>query len=621
MSLHEETAGSGYDAPVPELDDHRHQIPTIQRPERSRRGTFDSLYATAPLDDVCGANLSHYNSRHAEEAIVDDDGDQSPMSPRSRRLTVDTILTTGDRSVSPPNSVKAFAEARRRDRGMSVSEDRGDDVGSIRSNRTAQSNKQSFISKRQTIQDAEAMSIASNLTAKEDVCFPMQEEHGRSTFTIDYEVLDNLLHAQGKDEEENALQSQVSGRSFPNLVQQTPTDARDSAFVTTNGDFVGSSVSNEKTEKTDSASVKSGVDGKTIAPPLSDPNRFSFFSSAWESTAHASTLGGLLFSGEDVRHLFSFPHGETDGVWWLNVAHPTEDEIRALCKAFGIHPLTMEDIITQEAREKIELFPSYYFASFRSFMIVEDDGEIEYEPFNIYVVVFREGTLSFTYAQNGHASHVRKRISMLKDYVALSSDWICYALIDHIVDSFAPVIYKLEREIDTIEDEVFVARPEDMSEFLRKMGQVRKQTMSLSRLLNGKADVLRGFTKRCNPDYQVTPRLDIGMYLGDIQDHIVTMHNNLQHFEKILTRTHSNYLGHLTIESIANGTKVNNVLSKITLVGSIIVPLNLVCGLFGMNVRVPFQDHDGLEPFLTILGCLIAFTMLLVWILRRWKYI
>jgi magnesium transporter len=44
------------------------------------------------------------------------------------------------------------------------------------------------------------------------------------------------------------------------------------------------------------------------------------------------------------------------------------------------------------------------------------------------VVVFREGTLSFSFEPNSHASHVRKRITALKDYVALSSDWICYAL-------------------------------------------------------------------------------------------------------------------------------------------------------------------------------------------------
>lgn len=117
-----------------------------------------------------------------------------------------------------------------------------------------------------------------------------------------------------------------------------------------------------------------------------------------------------------------------DGVWWLNMNNPTDEEIRAICKAFGVHPLTIEDICTQETREKIELFPSYYFACFRSFHVEEVDDGQQYEPFNIYVVVFREGTLSFSFSPNPHAANVRKRITMLKDYVALSADWICYAL-------------------------------------------------------------------------------------------------------------------------------------------------------------------------------------------------
>lgn len=421
----DDSTGSGYDTPVPEFDDHRFQVPTIQLPERARRGTFDSLYAAAQLGSVEG-DLFKVHSHAIDDEILDDDDAPSPRTPRSRRPTVDSVLTAGSRGPSPPNSVKAFAEARRCDRGMSVSESCGEDVASIRSGRSIYS-KRSFISKRQTIQDAECASIQSNLTAEEDVCFPLQDEH-RSGGYVDFNILENFILAEAEQE---ALERQASNRSFPNLVQPTKDYQQSSAIMTAEGDFIGMQpVLSEKIEPdTDSLSVKSKTSVKAAKQqqPI-DNNRFSFFSSAWESTAHASSLGGLLFGGEDVRHLFSFPKDEPDGVWWLNVAFPTEDEVRTICKAFGIHPLTVEDIITQEPREKIELFPSYYFASFRSFTIETEDGEVEYEPFSCYVVVFRQGTLSFTYAQNGHASHVRKRIGLLKDYVALSSDWICYAL-------------------------------------------------------------------------------------------------------------------------------------------------------------------------------------------------
>jgi magnesium transporter len=201
-------------------------------------------------------------------------------------------------------------------------------------------------------------------------------------------------------------------------------------MVTVDGDILepvsDDSMTREKTNQTVQSHNEGSVAEKQPVPV--DPNRFSFFSSAWESTIHAADFGDLVLPGEDLRGLFELPDEEEDGVWWLNINAATKEEVQSICKAFGIHPLTIEDIITQEAREKIELFPSYYFACFRSFSVVEEDDGIEYEPFNTYVIVFREGTLSFSFEPNSHAAQVRKRITALKDYVSLSSDWICYAL-------------------------------------------------------------------------------------------------------------------------------------------------------------------------------------------------
>jgi len=191
---------------------------------------------------------------------------------------------------------------------------------------------------------------------------------------------------------------------------------------------------------------------------------------------------------------------------------------------------------------------------------------------------------------------------------------------DDIVDSFGPVIRQIELEADAIEDEVFVMREDDSNSFLRRIGWVRKNCLALLRLLGGKADVLRGFTKRCNENYKVTPRMDIGMYLGDIQDHVVTMATNLGHFEKILSRAHSNYLATVSINSIAQGTHTNEVLSKITFLASILVPLNLVSGVFGMNVPVPFATvaANNLAPFFSIISFMV-FLCIIFMALARWK--
>ncbi|KAI0480808.1 cora-like Mg2+ transporter [Xylariaceae sp. FL0804] len=634
MSEHDEaSSGQGYHTPVPELDDHRHQSASVSRVDRPRRGTVDTLYGSRLLDPQAHSptSPSDVRIRDFEEAIVDDDADASPMVSHSRRPTFNS---TNERTVSPPNSVKAFAEARRRERTFSQSDGQAlrqeEDDGlhrtlssvSRHSKASARSVRSTARSKPPTFVADDGASMNTNKTAEEDVCFPMADEHRQDQLYIDFDYLENFIASENAARRES-LEAQEAGRVFPNI-QRTSESRAAPPLVTVDGDFIdvpsGSSLVDEKdprpSQERQSAEAPVAAEREHL-----DPNRFSFFSSAWESTIHAGEFGDLILPGEDLRGLFTFPRDEPDGVWWLNVNSPNEEEVRVLCKAFGVHPLTIEDITTQEAREKIEIFPSYYFACFRSFNVIQEEDGPDYEPYNIYVVVFREGTLSFSFQPNGHAAHVRKRISSLKEYVSLSSDWICYAMIDNIVDSFAPAIQRIELLTEGIEDSVFQARSSDMHMFLRKLGGVRKNTLGLMRVLGGKADVLKGFTKRCNENYKVTPRMDIGMYLGDIQDHVVTMMTNLTHFEKILSRAHSNYLAQLTIDSITQGTQTNAGLSKITFVATVIVPLNIVTGLFGMNVHVPFMHVENNTAFFIILGSFVALVLVGVAAARRLRYL
>ncbi|EPQ64394.1 hypothetical protein BGT96224_5025B [Blumeria graminis f. sp. tritici 96224] len=230
--------------------------------------------------------------------------------------------------------------------------------------------------------------------------------------------------------------------------------------------------------------------------------------------------------------------------------------MKVLSKAFGIHPLTAEDILLQEAREKVELFHNYYFVNYRSFE--QDTNNKDFlEPVNMYVIVFREGVISFHFSLTPHPANVRRRIRQLKDYLILSSDWISYAIIDDITDVFAPLIQSIEDEVDDIDDAILMLHAplseskskkgdekgsesgdativESGGDMLRRVGDCRKKVMSLYRLLGNKADVIKGFAKRCNEHWDIAPRSEIGLYLGDIQDHIVTMTGNLSHYEKFV---------------------------------------------------------------------------------------
>lgn len=249
--------------------------------------------------------------------------------------------------------------------------------------------------------------------------------------------------------------------------------------------------------------------------------------------------------------------------FWLDVLSPTDTEMRVISKTFGIHPLSAEDIMMQEAREKVELFRNYYFVNYRTFE--QDLNSEDYlEPVNMYVVVFREGVISFHFSMTPHPANVRRRIRQLKDYLILSSDWISYAIIDDITDVFAPLIQSIEDEVDDIDAAILQLHDADKDDssskekskskdsekksecgdnapgesggdMLRRVGEARKKVMGLYRLLGNKADVIKGFAKRCNQQWEIAPRSEIGLYLGDIQDHILTMTSNLSHYETYLS--------------------------------------------------------------------------------------
>ena len=313
--------------------------------------------------------------------------------------------------------------------------------------------------------------------------------------------------------------------------------------------------------------------------------------------------------------------------FWLDVLSPTDTEMRVISKTFGIHPLTAEDILMQEAREKVELFRNYYFVNYRTF---EQDTNSEdfLEPVNMYVVVFPEGVISFHFCMTPHPANVRRRIRQLRDYIKVSSDWISYAIIDDITDVFAPLITAIEEEVDDIDDAILKLhsgddekKKEDSSnneksggkdnasikssssektsggDMLRRVGEGRKKVMLLYRLLGNKADVIKGFAKRCNEKWEIAPRSDIGLYLGDIQDHILTMTSNLSHYETLLSRAHSNYLAQINIRMNERQEQTADVLGKLTVLGTIVLPMNIITGMWGMNVLVPGQDVDNLYWF------------------------
>jgi len=318
-------------------------------------------------------------------------------------------------------------------------------------------------------------------------------------------------------------------------------------------------------------------------------------------------------------------------IWWLDVLCPTEAEMEALTRAFGLHPLTSEDIVYQEEREKVELFRNYYFVTYRTFDH-DESSENFLQPFNMYAVVFREGVITFHFSMTPHPSNVRRRIRQFRDYMIMTADWISYAIIDDITDAFVPIIKSVEQDIQAIDDTILrmllrSARlskgekdvedggaAEDGSEVLIRVDQCLTRVLNIYGMLNNKADVIKGFAKKCNERWDVAPKSEIGLYLGDITDHIVTMVSNLNQYERRLEGSRSNCLAAINLKMNERAEQTADGLNKLTVLGTIVLPMNIITGLWGMNVWVPGQELEGsLKWFFWICFGLSIFGLVSFW--------
>ncbi|CAO3597485.1 unnamed protein product [Absidia cylindrospora] len=487
-------------------------------------------------------------------------------------------------------------------------------------------------------------------------------------------------------------------------------------------------------------------DGHTLTQPLQDDTpRFTYY--------HPDT--GRL-QGKTLFDLTAGCNNTTTNIhsttiddllnkenYWLDITSPSQTEMQAISRIFGIHPLTTEDIINQEIREKCDSFRNYIFVCYRAF--VHDD--LVLKPICFYNVVFKQHLLTIHFGKVPHIDYVQQRVGQLQAYIKVVPDWINYALVDEVTDSFAPLIHQIEHEVESLDDIVLHSPNStaiNQTEMVSRIGFCRKRVMQMLRLLSSKSDVIRALIKRFDErsptpplqlDHQyslsqqlpppsqqqqqqhqhyhyqqqqekqqhqhqqqhyhqmnkdnVLPVLeafqstenaarggsfssnttlksspmntmpppsslhqdlfdspvslhtkkgsysqaatwidveedgrilpDVGLYLGDVQDHIVTMLQNLNHYETLLARTHTNYLAKISIELTQTSNSTNLVIGRLTIFATILLPMNLITGLWGMNVKVPGGDFDNLAYFFWIVCSLAAFAVFALTLARKWE--
>lgn len=279
---------------------------------------------------------------------------------------------------------------------------------------------------------------------------------------------------------------------------------------------------------------------------------------------------------------------EPGGVTWLNINGLHDPElITRVGHAFGLHPLTLEDVVSVGQRPKVEHFESYLYIVMRMLRAraaTVEGGPVEGGPVEphhneqISMTLGRGFLITFQEQPGDVFEPVRERIRQGKGRIrTMGADYLAYALIDVIVDNYFVVLETYSEETEALEAAVFDDPTPTTLERVRKLKQ---ETLFLRRAVwpvrDLMAQLLREETELLSPA--------VNTFLRDAYDHIVQAIDTVETLRDLLSGLQDAYLSTLSF-------RMNEVMKVLTIIATIFIPLSFLVGVYGMNFDVIPELH------------------------------
>jgi len=305
-----------------------------------------------------------------------------------------------------------------------------------------------------------------------------------------------------------------------------------------------------------------------------------------------------------------FPFKQKPTVTWINIdgLHQV-DVLEKLGSCYGIHPLVLEDILTDQ-RPKVEDYDDYIFIVLKMLYYNEngDDtlGDTKIDVDQVSMILGPNFIISFKEKEVDVFNPLRDRLRMARGRIRKQgADYLAYSMMDSIVDHYFVIMEKLGERFEELEDSV-VANPEPgilptIYNLKRDMLFMRKSVWPLreaiSRLQRTDSHLVSETTK---------------IYLRDVYDHTIQVIENIETFRDMSASLLETYLSSLS-------NKLNEVIKLLTVISTIFIPLTFLAGVYGMNFRyMPELESPWGYPAILILMLLVVVVMLTYFRRKEW---
>jgi magnesium transporter len=262
------------------------------------------------------------------------------------------------------------------------------------------------------------------------------------------------------------------------------------------------------------------------------------------------------------------------GMAWIGLYRPTAAEMAAVALEFGLHALAVEDAISAHQRPKLERYEDNLFTVLRPARYLDSTETVEFGE--LHVFTGRNFVVTIRHAEMAGVGRVRRRLEDRPDLLRHGPEAVLYALLDMVVDDYAPVVAGLENDIDEIEDQLFSGD----NSVSRRIYELAREVIQFQRAIHPLPEMMeqlrRGFEK-----YGVNTELQHS--LRDVEDHVERVISRADSFRDLLQNA-------LTLDGTLTANRQNEAsaeqneqVKKISSWAAIFFAPSFVAGVYGMN--------------------------------------
>jgi magnesium transporter len=259
------------------------------------------------------------------------------------------------------------------------------------------------------------------------------------------------------------------------------------------------------------------------------------------------------------------------GFVWLGMFEPSEDELTAVRKSFGLHPLAVEDALSLHQRPKIELYDQdVHLVILRTARYDEEREVVEFGEISVFLapnflITVRQGVAS-------ELRGARERLEQRPELLRAGTGAALWAILDQVVDTYTPVVAELENDIEEVEATVFsgAVAPTERIYFLR-----REAT---------------DFYRAVHPLLTVLTTLERGRwaselkpYFRDVRDHLLVVNEEVAGQRDLLTTILEANIAVISVQQNEISVRQSATMERLTILATVFLPLTFVTGFFGQN--------------------------------------